>query len=146
MEIAIRKSDMAVFKDGVPENEEGSFTVITSLKSMIAQFSRQDALSLLESAQDVALTEEQQSFTLDQACKAALDLLKKNKKVTKVSLLKAAIKDGGTFSRKTLAESCGYDNTNVHVAMRILGDPKRTKEPIEYTYDQANKNYIVTKG
>ena len=63
---------------------------------------------------------------------------------TKYGKLRALLSSGKkVFPVAELTKTSGFDENNVRVAMNILQNPKRTKEPIKSEYDKEKKTYSL---
>ena len=65
----------------------------------------------------------------------------KEKKETKAQILRRVLAAAGSMSQKDLAAAVGSDIRNTHTMVAILGNEKRTKEPVKIAYDKATKTY-----
>jgi hypothetical protein len=63
---------------------------------------------------------------------------------TKYGKLRALLLSGKkVFSVEEMMKASGFDQNNLRVAMSILQNPKRTKEPIKSEYDREKKSYSL---
>jgi hypothetical protein len=74
-------------------------------------------------------------------------LEKKDRKVTKMSIIREMFQDKASWSREEIMRCTGFDAKNAHAAMNVLKNPNRTKDPLNFTYDRENQIYkLVNHG
>jgi hypothetical protein len=71
----------------------------------------------------------------------------KDRKVTKMSIIRGMFQDQASWTREEIMRRTGFDAKNAHAAMNVLKNPKRTKDPLNFEYDRENQTYkLVNNG
>jgi hypothetical protein len=70
---------------------------------------------------------------------------KKEHKVSKMGIIREMFQDQASWTRGEIMSRTGFDSKNAHAAMNVLKNPKRTKDPLNFTYDRENQTYKLVK-
>ena len=72
---------------------------------------------------------------------------KKERKVSKVSIIREMFQEQASWTREEIMRRTGFDAKNAHAAMNVLKNPNRSKNPLNFTYDRENQTYkLVNHG
>ena len=72
---------------------------------------------------------------------------KKERKISKMSIIREMFQDKGSWTREEVMRRTGFDAKNAHAAMNVLKNPNRTKDPLNFAYDRKNQTYkLVSHG
>ena len=66
---------------------------------------------------------------------------KPGKKQSKMGIIRSMFQDQGSWTRDQIMRRTGFDAKNAHAAMNVLKNPKRTKSPLNFTYDRETQTY-----
>ena len=71
----------------------------------------------------------------------------KERKVSKMSIIRQMFQEQASWSREEIMSRTGFDAKNAHAAMNILKNPNRTKNPLNFAYDRKTQTYkLVNHG
>ncbi len=68
---------------------------------------------------------------------------KKERRVSKMSIIRSMFEDKASWTREEIMSRTGFDAKNAHAAMNVLKNPNRTKSPLNFTYNRENQTYKV---
>ena len=72
---------------------------------------------------------------------------KRERKVTKMSIIREMFEKKASWTRQEIMSRTGFDAKNAHAALNVLKNPNRTKDPLNFTYDRKNQTYkLVNHG
>ena len=71
---------------------------------------------------------------------------KKERKVTKMGIIREMFQDQASWTREEIMSRTGFDAKNAHAAMNVLKNPNRTKDPLNFTYNRKNQTYELVNG
>ena len=66
---------------------------------------------------------------------------KKDRKMSKMSIIRAMFVDKRSWTRQEIMKRTGFDAKNANAAMNVLKNPSRTKNPLNFTYNKENQTY-----
>jgi len=72
--------------------------------------------------------------------------LKKERKVSKMTIIREMFQEQASWSREEIMSRTGFDAKNAHAAMNVLKNPIRTKDPLNFTYNRENQTYNLVNG
>ena len=72
---------------------------------------------------------------------------KKERKISKMSIIRSMFEDKASWTREEIMSRTGFDAKNAHAAMNVLKNPNRTKDPLNFSYNRESQTYkLVTYG
>ena len=72
---------------------------------------------------------------------------KRERKVTKMSIIREMFRKQTSWTREEIMSRTGFDAKNAHATMNVLKSPNRSKDPLNFTYDRKNQTYkLVNHG
>ena len=70
---------------------------------------------------------------------------KKDRKMSKMGIIRQMFQDKASWTREEIMSRTGFDAKNAHAAMNVLKNPDRTKDPLNFEYDRKNRTYKLVK-
>lgn len=142
--------------DADVNKEDPQLVEIVSKEQLVPMFSKEDLLRLRRSVfgSNTAIDEKKTVATLAEEIwneihredpqdeeESKAKSKGKNKKETKTGRLRKILAEKGTMGREDLAQQVGVSYRDIHVMVSIMRNEKRTKDPVDISYDKEAKTY-----
>ena len=66
-------------------------------------------------------------------------------KISKVGIIRSMFEDKDSWTRQEIMSRTGFDSRNTHVAMSVLQNAYRTKNPLIFSYNRKTQTYKLVK-